>query len=139
MNKITQIIIWIIFVFLFSGIILITFVELYPFKVAEFQNPLKVENKVVKAGDFLVYNRSSNKYIEATATVSCEFDDDLIYRLPTRVSNIPIGDYDDKVQVQIPEDLPPSDYTYKCLIDYKLFGIRDVAIDMFTEQFTVTK
>jgi len=120
-------------------LIIATIICVYPFKIAEFENPLEVVNtdKTVKAGDLLLFNRDSEKFMDISGTVSCSFEDDIIFNIPSRISNLPIGNYDSTTSVVVPKNLPPSEYQYKCTIVYKIFGFREVTVYMNTEYFKV--
>ena len=120
-------------------LVVITIIGIYPFRVAEFENPLEVKNvdRTVKAGELLLFNRNSQKFINLPATVSCAFEDDIIYNIPTRISNLPVGDYDSTTSVVVPANLPPSDYQYTCTMVYTIFGFKEVTVYMYTEFFTV--
>ena len=114
-------------------------VLIYPFKVIEFNDPYKVLTPVVQAGNLMQYRRDSVKYMQLTGDLSCHFEDGLIYAIPSVESNNPVGPLSGVVSIQIPKELPPGTYIYKCTVTYKLAGIRELRYEFQTEAFEVTK
>jgi len=127
----------ILLILLMIAIIVFVFLEVYPFEVVRYNSPFKVLTPVVKAGDDMLYERSGEKFIDATARLACSFEDDIIYFIPDRVDNLPVGDIDGVRQITIPANLPPSTYVFKCTVTFKIHDFREVVHYFYTEEFEV--
>jgi hypothetical protein len=122
-------------------ILLISYIVflIVPIETVEFNSPYRVETPIIKQGENMRYVRDLEKFISAEGTMSCVFQDGLTYALPTKNANLAIGTYKDKVEIQIPMNLPPSTYIYKCSVTYRLLGIKEIRREFETEPFRVVR
>jgi len=114
---------------------------LYPYKPIVFNNlPLKVENKIVKAGDPMVYSVDYCKFNILLPTATKFFVNQIIYMLPTEtVVAKAVGCRVVQVQITVPHNLPPGPYFIKITYHYQVNPIRTVDISVQTEEFEVIK
>ncbi len=113
----------------------------YPYKPIVFNNlPFKVENKVVKQGTPLIYVADYCKYSEKIPTVTRHFVNGIVYlvSLDSAVSK-PKGCGIFKVQILVPDTLPPDNYKLKITYKYQINPIRTVDVVVETEPFTVIR
>lgn len=103
-------------------------------------NQILVVPRTVRAGEQveLVYTYCKNGKAE-NGIVSRYLKDEIIYFLPSIVSNVKEGCQDLVVPLDIPKNLPPDTYTYNAEITYKLNPIRSKTYYFVSESFNVTK
>ena len=118
---------------------LIILIFIYPFQVIKYNTPYKILTPIVKAGGQIEYQRNSDKFINLEGNLSCSFQDDLIYTLPSETSNLSVGLHTEKEIIDVPINLPPATYTYRCVVTYKLLGLRDLRYEFYTDSFQVIK
>ena len=122
---------------------LVSFWALQPFgtSVVEFPKGIRIEEKEVYQGGYITINAPYCKNVATKATlVIRQFQDDLTYFLPSVDSNVEVGCDDDyRIQLYIPENLPPDTYTYKVTFNYEINHIKDVQYTFETNEFTVLR
>jgi hypothetical protein len=139
MNKYLDNAIFVMMVGILITVIIVIGIMVYPFKVVEFHSPYTVITKVVKAGQNLRYTRKAEKFMDGEASMGCSFQNEIVYSLPFKMVNNQTGNYTGSVEILVPENLPPSTYTYRCVLTYKLFGIREMRYEFNTDNFQVIK
>lgn len=96
-------------------------------------------NKVVKQGGFITYQFDYEKTGDIVPVVHRQFVDGLVFNVagaqtPTVIEP---GKGTARVQVDIPETLPPGKYHLRILATYRMNPIRDHHNDSITETFEV--
>lgn len=141
MNKAFQ---YISYATLISTLLLMVMVAywlVYPYNPITFNNlPLKVDNKIVKVGDFLVYNVDYCKDNDLIPTASKSFVNQIIYVLPAEiVAAKEEGCAVVKIYTTVPLNLPLGPYYFKVTYRYQVNPIMIKEYTIRTEEFTVTK
>lgn len=140
MNKILYRLAWLT---ILSAIYIVSLVScwlLFPYKTTEFKNlPIKVENKTLAAGEDLVYYVEYCKYTDVFPEISKKFVDGIIYTVPSAVSSTKKGCGTNKIQIEVPKNLPAGVYHLNLNYRYKVNPLRTIDIIVVTEDFTVTK
>jgi hypothetical protein len=139
-NKISLIILLGIFIWLlYYG-----FYQFFPFKIIQFEKSdingigqYKVLSKTVPQGGLLHYRVLLEKFSDKTATLSCNFQDGLLYRVAEFHSNLSIGEHDYVQVIDIPVGLPAGKYEYACIVTYELRTGRLVQYRFVTDTFEV--
>jgi len=139
MNKVFDRVVMSAMTILLIALLAYIVILVYPFKVVEYRGPYKVETPIVKAGENLRYKRNFTKLISAQGLLHCTLQNGIIYALPDKQSNWPVGEYHDSIEITIPQTIPPSKYQYHCTVTFVLFGFRNVRHEFITEEFLVVK
>ncbi len=135
------VIVWTLGLLIIYGII-----TLYPFKIVRFKkvDPLGrgiylVEDKTIEDGELLRYHVQFEKLSDRQGTLSCFFEDGILFRTPSTVSNQPKGTRDFIQAIEIPSTLPSGKYRYGCLVSYEMYFDRVVNYMFYTDEFEVIK
>jgi hypothetical protein len=113
---------------------------LWPHTIIQQDNPIKVENKIVKRGTNVVLIFSFCKYKEYPSQVSFFLIDNTPFALRTIDGNLPLGCRNGmKYPILIPETVTPGDYWVREAVVYHINGLRDDHYFFETEHFTVTE
>jgi len=104
------------------------------------EEPIRVENRVVKRGDSVVLHFNYCKYKPYTADVSIYLVDNTIFSLRTVKSNLGVLCRDDlKYPIMIPETIEPGIYHIRETLDFHINPLREVSYNYDSEVFEVTK
>lgn len=111
----------------------------FPYNPITFSpQPIKVVNKEVKRGDYLVYEISFCKNTPIIPLITKTFIDGILYVTPQTVAiNNPLGCKSNLVQNYVPKALPPGEYVIEISYVYKMNPIRNINISVKTEKFIV--
>jgi len=139
MNKLLNRLNFAVLTFILIALLAYIVILVYPFKVVEYRGPYKVETPIVKAGENLRYKRNFQKLMPIAGYLHCTLEDGIIYALPDKISNWPVGEYHDSIEITIPQSIPPSIYKYHCTVTFTLFGFREVVHEFYTEEFRVVR
>lgn len=112
----------------------------FPYKVLVFQDAkFPVVNPVVKKGTSLKYVSNYCKYMGLPALVTRTFNNQLIFSIPTIITNQPTGCHKITVQIDIPHELPAGEFHLVNTYQFEVNPIRKIIITEKTENFTVTE
>jgi hypothetical protein len=125
----------------FGTILLAAYWLIRPYKPIVFNNlPIKVDNKIVKAGEMLTYDVDYCKYSNLLPDVSRYFVDQIVYLLPAETALAKQeGCHIIKIQTPVPPTLPPSTYYLKLTYRYHVNPIKTFDVSVETERFQVVK
>lgn len=137
MNRFTYLISWIAILSAFALIGVVTAWEVYPYRLLEIKNPTPVVNKVVKAGELLTYKVDYCKFTDLSAQVTKSFVNDIIYTMPTQLGTHGKGCGVEYISVITPKELPQGDYFLKIKFVYQVNPMREMKVEVKTEQFTI--
>lgn len=127
-----------IILFLIFGLMLYAgYLLLYPFNPIDIKNPRRVINPEVKQGELLFFETEYCKYTSVPAEVSRQFVDGVIYYTEPYTSDVPIGCHTIAPSIQIPENLPPGEYSLRITTSYKVNPLRTIMRTGETENFLV--
>ena len=109
-------------------------VETYP-------TPYKIvypTNKIIKQGDVLVYELKYNKETDLVPIVYRQFVDGLVFNVSDNTSVLTqAGRGTARVQITVPETLPPGKYHLNIKAVYQLNPLRTYTDTNNTEEFTI--
>lgn len=117
--------------------IIILFWWSWPYKTVEYKSPVTVLNKTVKAGQVVQYRIDYCKYVDYSAYVDRAFVDGIIYTVPTVRPNLPTGCHVKIQSVEVPANLPPSEYKLKVYVTFQVNPIRTITKSYETNIFNV--
>lgn len=133
------VIIWTLVLLLFYG-----FLTLYPFKIVRFLHTdvegngmYKVIDTKVERGGLLRYQVRFEKLMNRQGVLNCFFEDGILFRVPTVISNNRVGKVDFIQAISVPDTLPLGEYRYSCLVTYTMFFDRDINYFFYTDKFEV--
>lgn len=111
----------------------------FPYKVADFNNPMIVmnENKTVTRGEQLSYVINYCKYTDVMPELTKFFIDGIIYEMPRTPGIALKGCGNATTYVHVPMAIPPGTYTLKTVARYQVNPIRTISIVNYSEPFTV--
>lgn len=119
---------------------------LYPYEIVKFKKEdglgrglYIVEDKVIKEGELLRYHVQFEKLSDRQGVMSCFFEDGILFRTPSTLSNQPVGVRDYIQAVEIPQTLPSGEYKYGCLVSYEMYFDKVITYTFYTDEFTVEK
>lgn len=111
----------------------------WPYNPVTYTEPVLVLDKEVKAGTLVQYKVSYCKRSAAPAVVDRQFVDGIIYTVPSVKPNFPLGCHTKIQTVEVPPNLPPSDYKIRVYVSYQVNPIRTITVTYDTNYFKVTK
>lgn len=113
----------------------------FPFKtVYLYPDNYQTVKKQYRAGELLTYRLHFIKYNNLSATVIRNFQNDMLFTLPTIQTCHPMGENNlISGMTTIPGYLPPGKYTYQSTVIFKINPLRDIVIEMKTNEFTVVE
>jgi hypothetical protein len=118
----------------------IAFNLLYPYPTMTIEQPAVVINKTVKAGEVLQVQINSEKFTDKPGVIVRQFINDMVYVMPSYVSNYPMGKSNRvSLSTKVPVELPPGEYYVKTTIEYEFPPFRKITYTFDTEKFTVVK
>jgi hypothetical protein len=121
-------------------ILYITFNLLYPYQAMVVENPAPVLNKIVRQGETLQVQINCEKFTDKPGVVTRQFINDIVYVLPSYVSNYPAGKHNRvSLTTRVPNELPPGEYYVRTTIEYSFPPFRVITYAFDTESFTVIK
>jgi hypothetical protein len=121
-------------------IIFVAFNLLYPYPTMIVESPAKVLNPIVRQGEALQVQINCEKFTDRPGLVIRQFINDIIYVMPSYVSNYGIGKSNRvSLSTKIPTELPPGEYYVKTTIEYEFPPFRNITYSFDTEMFTVVK
>jgi hypothetical protein len=137
-HKTLHIITWINLAIILVGFVLIGYWGIYPFKTFEANNqPYKIINKEIKAGELLQYEADYCRLTDVTANITRRFVNDLIYEMPSTVNQAPEGCYKDIITIKVPSELPPGKYNLSMIYVYSVSPLQKITRIAETEEFIV--
>jgi hypothetical protein len=132
---------WVSYISILSAIIfLVTYFywSFYPYKTIVFQDQVfPIVNKTIKQGTFLQYTSRYCKYFNSEALVTRSFVDQLIFSMPSMITDRPMGCHTITVEVSVPTELPVGKFHLLNTYEIQVNPIRKVVIEQSTEEFTV--
>lgn len=138
MNKVWQIFAWITINFTLGFLLLIIFWLVYPYKVIEFKQPIKILTPQVKRGEHLSYEVDYCKYSNHQPLITRTFIDGVIYQVPDGISKLnDKGCGVNTIQMYIPKALPTGKFYVEINYHYELNPVRKLDITVKTEQFEI--
>lgn len=139
MSKLFAIFSWLVIGLMVGIILLFGYWFLAPQKPVEFYNlPHKVENKIVKSGDYIKYYVEYCKYDDTTPEISKSFADGLIYHTPDVTTKIvKKGCGTNEILIYVPKALPSGNYTLNIVWKFPTNPVNPAIYYTNTEQFTV--
>lgn len=141
-NKILQVGAYITLVAAFILVVSIAFNCLYPYEPMKVECPAKILNvdKTIRSGETIITEIVYDKTIDTSGVVTRQFINDIVYVLPSYVSNYPIGKRTVlSYSTAVPKELPEGDYHIKVTIEYFYPPFRKVYTTFVTEKFHVVK
>jgi hypothetical protein len=141
MNKILYVLSWIVIVGALTVMSIGIFWMLYPYKTTEFKDGLfPVENKLVKNGEYVVFDVYRCKISDLQPTIARSFVDGIVYIIPETAGTLADTGCDTtKVYVYVPKGLPPGKYHINTVYRWQVNPIRVIEQQKSTEQFEVIK
>lgn len=137
--KIFNYISYLVLLIAFGVTLLIIYWLIYPYRLLVFNDPsFPVQTKTVKQGGVLSYTSDYCKYTNNPASVSRVFQDQIIFSVPSQITNRPNGCNVITVGVPVPFELPPGQYILRNVYQYQPNPLRTITIMENTETFTVT-
>lgn len=123
---------------------LLSYWEFYPvIPIKTYPTPYAIvypENKIVKQGGYIAYEFTYDKYMDLMPTIQRQFVDGLVFNVSGTTDPTVGGigrNIRARVQVPIPETLPPGKYHLAINATYELNPIRVFHNDNNTEVFEV--
>jgi hypothetical protein len=112
----------------------------YPYPTMVVENPAPVLNKTVHQGEILQIQINCEKFTDKPGTVTRMFVNELIFVMPSYISNYMVGK-SNKVSysTRIPNELPPGEYYIRTTVSYDFPPFRTIVVSFNTEQFEVIK
>lgn len=111
----------------------ISYLLLWPFKIVEIKQPLKV---ISISKEELVYEVDYCKYIDGPATVTRQLINHQIIFLPVVVTNLPKGCNKSERRLELPR-LAPDTYRLRISTTYEINKLRSETFIYETEPFIV--
>jgi hypothetical protein len=140
MSKIAQVAAYLTLLIAFVLIGYIGFNLLYPYPTMITENPAPVLNKIVHPGEVLQVKINCEKFTDKPGVVTRQIINEIIYVMPSYISNYPLGKSDKiSYSTKIPSELPPGEYYIHTSIQYDFPPFRTVIYTFDTEKFTVVK
>lgn len=102
------------------------------------QDNLKLDKTEVIAGETVNHYMEICKHLDYDAEVSYQIVDGIIYNLPVRVSNAPLGCSKVWIAIKVPDVLTSGEYYISAVAKYKVSAIRTITYHFKTETFTIT-
>lgn len=135
-NKILYYTSWVI-LFTFLGLfIYIFYLLLYPYKVLEIKAQ-RINTPVVRQGEMFSVSIDYCKHMDIGGTISKTFVDGIVYSLVSSQTNRELGCHTVDALVQVPHNIPPSNYAIQTIYRYKVNSLREIEIKTTTDIFTV--
>jgi hypothetical protein len=125
-----------------TGIVIVLFwivCQIFPLQtLSVHNNPFPVYRDRLHPGEEVVIFINSDKYIKAPAHLTMRFVDEIIYNVPDKVVDRPIGHREAWGSfTSIPANLPPGDYYLEIIFHYPVNIFRMVSIVTRTQKFMV--
>jgi hypothetical protein len=112
---------------------------IYPYPTMIVENPAPVLNKIVHPGEALQVQINCEKLTDRPGVVTRQFINDIIYVMPSYISNYPMGKSNKiSLSTKVPAELPPGTYYVRTTIEYEFPPFRKITYTFDTEQFIVT-
>jgi hypothetical protein len=130
--------------FLTVVLLVVAFWLLAPYRTIEFKNeagtPVYVTNKTVyRQNENGSYTVKFCKYTDMKPTVTKKFEDGIEYTADDTRAVLDKGCHTQSVSLHIPETLPPGRYRLAIYLDYQVNPLRDIAMEHYSNWFTVTR
>lgn len=98
-----------------------------------------VDKKVFKKGEILTLGVDLCKTRNFEAVSKCSFVDGYVIDLDEQVSNFPAGCHRNiSNRIKIPMIITPGKYHLSCHVYYQINPIKNVQVDIESEEFTIT-
>ena len=124
----------------FFMMIYFSYLMFYPIEVikADSNNLSTVESEYL-AGEQLTQYIHVTKYYPIVAEISEAFVDGIVFQLPSRTGNFPIGRYDtiDR-SVHIPESIPSGYYYLETTVRFRINHFREITYRSKSNKFKIT-
>lgn len=131
-------------IFIYATLFLLTvtlgvliFWNFYPYKTIEFNAPYRTEKLFYTQGDKTYYTVNYCKYTDATAGITKEFIDGLVFTVDSPKPILDPGCRTRQVPMTIPDSLPKGKYQLRNTITYHVNPIRNILITHYSNWFTV--
>lgn len=114
----------------------------WPYNPIEVRDPIKVlnPNKIVKAGEDLIYEISYTKKIESTGKIDRQLINSYVVLFPSQHSTMPMGTGLKRVvRLQVPQATDPGKYRLLWSITYEVNPLRHITHSVYSECFTVER
>ena len=120
-------------------IIYIMYLMFCPYNIIDVKDSqsMKVSDKEITAGSTISHYMYYCKYKDYSAEVTYQIIDGVIFHLPTRISNTPVGCKKVWVPIKLPEILPPGEYYISAVAKYKVNPVREITKTFKTETFKI--
>jgi hypothetical protein len=116
--------------------IMIGYFIFWPFKVIDIiENPYIVGTSI--AGETLDYYYHIYKYINLQGKVTIQLIDGCSIKLPTLITNFPVGEQKGIAKVDLPDWVPAHKFRAIITIEYQVNPLRTIIYSRTTDSFTV--
>ncbi len=129
--------------FIFWSIIgvyaLLTYWMFWPYTPIIIQEPIRILNpdKIVKQGDFLIYELDMDKRMALPAVISKQIVNDFVMTYSPIIGNLEVGKCVKLFKVPVSQAADPGEYRFKWEGSYKVNPIRWVTVVVWSEPFQV--
>ena len=111
-----------------------------PYKILEIEEPIKILNNPVKAGDYISYQAHYKKYAGIAGHVTEQLVDTVGIAFNEYNSNLPVGEHTIiNSGFKIPLYTPPGKYHLVATVRYQVNPIRTIEYYVVSENFEVIK
>lgn len=125
---------------LFIILLYIICLLVYPYKIIEWNDEIfPIENKIVRAGESLIFTSDYCKYVDLPATISRSFINNFAYATTPTITNAHKGCKKMRVIVPIPAELPDGEYYLHTKYVYEVNPLRKITYTKDTEKFTIMR
>lgn len=140
MSKLPQIVAYLTILLAMILICYLGFNLLYPYPTMTVESPAPVLNKIVHPGEVLKVRINCEKFTDRPALVTRQLINEIIYVMPSYISNYTPGKSDrTSLTTKIPIELPPGEYYIRTTLEYEFPPFRKVTYTFDTEKFQVVK
>jgi hypothetical protein len=139
MKKTEHIFAWLTLALAFGVVAYVGFYTLYPFKIVEIDQPIKILNKEVMRGEEVMLSAKWCKFAEYPTNTTAQIVDGIIYTIASDVQGTsPVGCFDKIYPYTIPEKLPSGEYRIRITTNHIIHPVLRVErVQVETEEFIV--
>lgn len=122
---------------------LLAYWSFYPYDpISTSPKPYKIvfpQDKIVRQGGYLTYQFDYNKTSKVLPIIRRQFVDGIVFNVAGSSSPTvtDVGKGTARVQIKIPETLPPGSYYLHIIAEYEMNPIRTIFYESSTEEFEV--